>query len=107
MRYPWDRSAFTCFHTAARESPSLSLMASPEHAVGVLTFTMTGAHPHDIASILDSRGICIRAGHHCAQPTMARFGLTATVRPSVSFYNTRDEVDALVAGIHRVFEVFR
>ena len=62
--------------------------------------------PHDIGTILDSQGIAIRTGHHCTQPLMDRFGIPATARASMSFYNTKDEVDALVKGIDRVIEVF-
>jgi len=73
---------------------------------GVLSFTIDNAHPHDIASILDVEGICIRSGHHCAQPLMERFNLPATARASFYIYNDLDDVDALVAGIKRVQEVF-
>ena len=63
-------------------------------------------HPHDIATILDGQGIAIRAGHHCAQPVMERFGLTATSRASLAFYNTHQEIDALVEGLGKVREIF-
>jgi cysteine desulfurase/selenocysteine lyase len=64
-------------------------------------------HPHDIGTILDRDGIAIRAGHHCAQPLMERFGVPATARASLALYNTREEIDALAAGIRKVLEVFR
>ena len=67
---------------------------------------MDGVHPHDIGTILDQEGIAVRAGHHCAQPVMDRFGVPATTRASFAFYNTREEVDALAAGIQKVREVF-
>jgi cysteine desulfurase/selenocysteine lyase len=86
--------------------PGVQLLAKPTHSVGVLTFTMTGAHPHDIASILDSRGICIRAGHHCTQPLHARFGVPATARASFGPYTTEDDVLALGRGLHAVREIF-
>src|SRR6267143_1639940 len=73
---------------------------------GVLAFTIENAHPHDVASILDVEGICIRSGHHCAQPLMERFDLPATARASFYVYNDLEDVDALVAGIKRVQEVF-
>ena len=73
---------------------------------GVVSFTIDGAHPHDIASILDVEGICVRSGHHCAQPLMERFNLPATARASFYVYNDLDDVDALVAGIKKVQEVF-
>ena len=72
----------------------------------VLSFVMDCAHPHDIGTILDTEGVAIRTGHHCAQPLMNRYGLPATARASLSFYNTRDEVDLLVKAIDRVIEVF-
>lgn len=72
----------------------------------VLSFVMDCAHPHDIGTILDTEGVAIRTGHHCAQPLMNRYGVPATARASLSFYNTRDEVDLLVKAIDRVIEVF-
>ena len=73
---------------------------------GVLSFTIDNAHPHDVASILDVEGICIRSGHHCAQPLMERYDLPATARASFYVYNGHEDVDALVGGIKRVQEVF-
>ena len=67
---------------------------------------MDGVHPHDIGTILDQEGIAIRTGHHCAQPVMERFGVDATARASISFYNTKQEIDRLVGGIQKVREVF-
>ena len=63
-------------------------------------------HPHDIATILDQSGVCMRAGHHCAQPLMRRMNVPATARASMYVYSTREDVDALVAGVERVKEVF-
>jgi cysteine desulfurase/selenocysteine lyase len=71
----------------------------------VLSFVIDGIHPHDIGTILDDEGIAIRTGHHCAQPVMQRFGIPATARASFAFYNTKEEVDLLVGGIHKVIEV--
>jgi cysteine desulfurase/selenocysteine lyase len=67
---------------------------------------LEGIHPHDAATVLDLEGVAVRAGHHCAQPVMKRFGLPATVRASLAFYNNREEVQALAAGVRKVFEVF-
>jgi cysteine desulfurase/selenocysteine lyase len=67
---------------------------------------MDGIHPHDIGTILDGEGVAIRAGHHCAQPVMRRFGLAATARASFAMYNTGEEVDTLVRGLHRARKVF-
>ena len=68
----------------------------------VLSFVVDGVHPHDVGAVLDDDGIAIRAGHHCAQPVMQRFGVPATARASFAFYNTRDEIDALVRSLRRV-----
>jgi len=75
-------------------------------SAGVVSFVMDGVHPHDIGTILDADGIAIRAGHHCAQPLMARLGVPATARASFAAYNTVDEVDALIAGLAQVRRVF-
>ncbi|MEZ0326878.1 MAG: cysteine desulfurase [Fimbriimonas sp.] len=87
------------------EIPGLRLIGSAEEKAGIVSFTMDTAHPHDIGTILDSEGIAIRAGHHCCMPLMKRFGLAATARASFAFYNTEQEVDALVAGVRKVKEV--
>ena len=73
---------------------------------GVVSFTVGDIHPHDLATILDEVGVCVRAGHHCAQPLMRRLNLPATARASFYVYNTEEDVDALVAGIHHAREVF-
>lgn len=73
---------------------------------GVVSFTMDRAHPHDIASILDVEGVCIRSGHHCAQPLMDRYDLAATARASFYVYNDLEDVDRLVAALEKVNEVF-
>jgi cysteine desulfurase/selenocysteine lyase len=83
----------------------LRILGTARHKAGVLSFVMEGVHPHDIGTILDQEGIAIRAGHHCAQPVMARFGVPATARASFALYNTREDVDALVRGILRVKEI--
>jgi cysteine desulfurase/selenocysteine lyase len=86
--------------------PGVRLIGTAQERTGVLSFVMEGIHPHDIGTVLDREGIAIRAGHHCAQPLMQRFGISATARASFGLYNTRAEIDALVAGIHKVLEVF-
>jgi cysteine desulfurase/selenocysteine lyase len=86
--------------------PGVRLIGSAEHRAGALSFVMDGVHPHDIGTILDSEGVAIRAGHHCAQPVMQRFNISATVRASFGIYNTMDEIDRLVEGLHKVREVF-
>jgi cysteine desulfurase / selenocysteine lyase len=86
--------------------PGVRVIGRPRHRAAVLPFVMESAHPHDIGQILDGEGIAIRAGHHCTQPLMQRFGLPATARASLAFYNTREELDRLGAALRKVNEVF-
>ena len=86
--------------------PGVRLIGTARSKASVLSFVIDGVHPHDIGTILDSEGIAVRAGHHCAQPVMARYGVSATVRASFALYNTVEEIDALVAGLQKVREVF-
>ena len=88
--------------TRAKRIPGLRIYGTGPHKAGVLSFTMEGVHPHDIGTILDTDGIAIRAGHHCAQPLMQHFGLPSTARASFYLYNTHDEVDVLMRGLERV-----
>jgi cysteine desulfurase / selenocysteine lyase len=84
----------------------IRLIGTAREKAGVLSFVVDGVHPHDVSAVLDDEGIAVRAGHHCAQPVMRRFGVPATVRASFAFYNTREEVDALVRGLRRVRTLF-
>ena len=88
------------------EIEGVRLIGTAENRGGVLSFYMEAAHAHDIGTILDAQGIAVRTGHHCAQPVMARYEIPATVRASLSFYNTTEEIDSLIKGIDRVIEVF-
>jgi cysteine desulfurase/selenocysteine lyase len=90
---------------ALSEIPGLRLVGTAREKAGVLSFVLDGIHPHDIGTVLDYEGIAVRTGHHCAQPVMDRFGLPATTRASLGCFNTREEIDALVRGIHKVQEV--
>lgn len=81
------------------------IIGTAKEKASVLSFVIDGIHPHDIGTILDDEGIAIRTGHHCAQPVMKRFNVPATARASFAFYNTKDEVDVLVKGVHKVIEV--
>jgi cysteine desulfurase / selenocysteine lyase len=92
--------------SAVSAIPGVRIFGTAREKAGVISFSLEGVHPHDIATILDQEGIAIRTGHHCAQPVMERFGVPAMARASLAFYNTKAEVDALVAGIHKVKEVF-
>ena len=80
--------------------------STPDHRGATIAFTVAGVHPHDVAQLLDEQGIAVRAGHHCARPVCVRYGVPATTRASFGIYTTADEIDALVAGIERVKEVF-
>ncbi len=84
----------------------MRLIGTAKERAGVVSFVIENVHPHDVGTILDQEGIAIRTGHHCAQPIMQRFGIPATARASFAFYNTKEEVDALVNGIIKVQEVF-
>ncbi len=84
----------------------LRMIGTAQEKASVMSFIMDSAHPHDIGTILDTEGVAIRTGHHCAQPLMDRFGIPATARASLAFYNTKDEIDLLVKAIDRVNEVF-
>lgn len=86
--------------------PGLRIIGTAKEKASILSFVLDGVHAHDIGTILDQEGIAIRTGHHCAQPVLQRFGVPATARASLAFYNTRDEVDALVKAIHKVTELF-
>jgi len=86
--------------------PGLRIIGTAREKASVLSFTLDNVHPHDIGTILDQEGIAVRAGHHCAQPVMKRFGIPATARASLAFYNTKEEIDALAEGLRRVMEVF-
>ena len=82
------------------------LLGTAQHKAAVLSFAVQGIHPHDMGTLLNQEGVAVRTGHHCAQPLMARLGVAATSRASFAFYNTRADVDALVAGIRSVQKVF-
>jgi cysteine desulfurase / selenocysteine lyase len=86
--------------------PGVRIIGTAKEKAGILSFTLEGVHAHDVGTILDHAGVAIRAGHHCAMPVMTRFGVAGTARASFALYNTREEVDALVAGIERVRRMF-
>ena len=86
--------------------PDIRIIGNARHKAGVISFDLGKVHPHDVGTLLNEEGIAIRAGHHCAQPVMQSYGVPATARVSFALYNTLAEVDALVAGIHKVRKVF-
>jgi cysteine desulfurase / selenocysteine lyase len=91
---------------ALERIPGLRMIGTAREKAAVLSFVVEGIHPHDIGTVLDRQGIAVRTGHHCAQPVMDRYHIPATTRASLAFYNTRGEIDALVAGLYKVKEVF-
>jgi cysteine desulfurase/selenocysteine lyase len=91
---------------ALRKIPGVELIGTAAHKASVLSFTMQGVHAHDLGTILDSQGVAVRTGHHCAMPVMTFFGVPATARASFGCYNTAGEVDALVRALGKVREVF-
>ena len=84
----------------------VSIIGQAQDRGGVISFTMRGAHAHDIATLLDRQGIAVRAGHHCAEPLMGRLGVASTARASFGMYTTHEEIDALAAGLHRIRQIF-
>ena len=90
----------------AAKIPGLTPVGTAKNKTSIFSFTLDGIHPHDIGTILDDEGIAIRAGHHCAMPVMERFKIPATARASFAFYNTREDVDALIQGIDKCKQVF-
>ena len=90
-----------------RRIPGARIVGEAARKTAVLSFVLDGVHPHDAGTILDSEGVAVRTGQHCAQPVMDRFGITATIRASLAIYNTREDIDALLRGLDRVKEVFQ
>ena len=86
--------------------PGVTIVGTAPEKAAIVSFTVDGVHPHDVGTILDRRGVAIRAGHHCAQPLMRRFGLPATARASFGLYNTHREVEALAAAVRHAQEMF-
>ena len=89
-----------------RKNNSVKLIGSPKNRGAVLSFTIDGIHPHDIATILDEDGVAIRAGHHCCQILHEKLNLTATARASIGIYNTKDDIDMLCKAIENCRKIF-
>ena len=92
---------------ALRTIPGLRLIGTAANKAGVISFTLEGIHPHDLGTILDSEGVAIRTGHHCAMPVMEFFDLAATARASFGCYSNDDDIARLISALHRAIEVFR
>jgi cysteine desulfurase/selenocysteine lyase len=99
LRYTLDQLA---------DIPNVTVLgpSDPDHQAGVVSFTVEGVHPHDVAAILDEGGVAVRAGHHCCQPLMRELGVVATTRASFGPYTIRPDIDALVVGLNRVNQIF-
>jgi cysteine desulfurase/selenocysteine lyase len=103
----WE-AELLAYGTSALESiPGVRLIGTAEEKTSVLSFVVDGIHPHDVGTILDREGVAVRTGHHCTQPVMDRFGVPATTRASLAFYNTREEIDRMARGVERAIELFR
>lgn len=111
-RLDWDRIALheadLLAYASERlsEIPGVTLIGTAAHKAAVVGFVVDGVHAHDVGTIVDQEGVAIRTGHHCTQPVMDFFGVPATARASFAFYNSRDDVDELVAAVRKVREVF-
>lgn len=102
----WEEDLLAYGNEVIPAVPGLKLIGTAKQRVAVFAFTLESAHPHDISQILNDEGIAVRAGHHCTQPIMEHFGVPATTRASMALYNTREEIDRLVAALHTVNRIF-
>ena len=103
----YEESMLAYATTHLLDIPGVQLVGNAIRKSGVLSFVLEGVHPHDIATILDREGVAIRAGHHCAQPVMERFGVPATARVSLGVYNDKNDIDVFLAALRKVREMFR
>lgn len=92
--------------TALSNIPGLRIIGTAREKASLISFVLDGVHAHDVGTVLDHEGVAIRAGHHCTMPVMQRFGIPATARASLAFYNTKEEIDILVRAIHKAVEMF-
>ena len=102
----WEHDLLRYATERISQIEGIRLIGTAREKASVLAFVLEGVHPHDIGTVLDDAGVAIRAGHHCAQPVMERFGVLATARASFAFYNTRAEIDVLVDGLMTVKKMF-
>jgi cysteine desulfurase/selenocysteine lyase len=102
----WEQELLADATERVSQIEGIRLIGTARNKASVLGFVLEGVHPHDIGTVLDDQGVAIRAGHHCAQPVMDRFGVSATARASFAFYNTRAEIDTLVDGLMTVKKMF-
>jgi cysteine desulfurase/selenocysteine lyase len=102
----YEQSLLVYASERLEEIPGLRIIGPAKDKAAVISFVLDDAHPHDIGTILDGEGVAIRTGHHCAQPLMKRLGVPATARASLAFYNTRQDVDVLIAALRKTWEIF-
>lgn len=93
-------------NTKLKSLPGIQIYADNANRAGIVSFVVDGIHPHDLGTILDTEGVAIRAGHHCAMPLMTRFGVAGTARASFALYNTTDDIDALISSLKKAQKLF-
>ena len=86
--------------------PGVTIIGTAKEKTSIISFIVEGIHPHDLGTLVDEEGVAIRTGHHCTQPVMDFFGVPATARASLAFYNTKEELDVLAKAIHKTKELF-
>ncbi|TNF29458.1 MAG: SufS family cysteine desulfurase [Deltaproteobacteria bacterium] len=101
----WDRELLAYGHAVLAEIPGLRIIGNAPEKAGILSFVIDGVHPHDLGTLLDMDGVAVRVGHHCAQPVMDRFGVSATTRASLGVYNTREDLDRLASAIKKALSL--
>lgn len=102
----WEHTLLVDATEQLQELPGIRLIGQAENKAGILSFLVDGIHPHDLGTILDTEGVAIRAGHHCAMPLMTRFGIPGTARASLALYNTHEDIAALIAGLRKAQKLF-
>ena len=102
----YERSLLSYATEALSSLEGVRIIGTASQKAGVISFLLDQVHAHDVGTVLDTEGVAIRTGHHCAQPVMKHYGISATARASLAFYNTRADIDALVKGLDKVIEVF-
>jgi cysteine desulfurase/selenocysteine lyase len=101
-----ERKLLTYATNELAQIDGLRIIGQADHKAPIISFVLDGVHPHDIGTIIDSKGVAVRAGHHCAQPLMDRYQLAATARASLAMYNNTDDIDQLVDALNYVKEIF-
>ena len=97
--HDYEHALLNCATVQLKEIQGINIIGTAANKGAILSFTVDGIHPLDLATLLDLQGIAIRSGHHCAQPVMRHFGVTSVCRASFSFYNTKQEIDAFIAAL--------